>query len=86
MFGKRLRNEVKYVGRHDQGANEPYRDPAQFAAAVRRGDYDWLMVGRGLRPAGVTPSMRWAAAAGYAQVAHSDRLALYRRVRVARGP
>jgi hypothetical protein len=81
LFGDRLHNHVKYVGRHDEGANEPYRDRAQFAAAIRRGDYDWLMVGRGLRPAGVTPAMRWAPGAGYAQVAQSERLALYRRVR-----
>jgi hypothetical protein len=80
LFGDRMRNSVTYVGLHEEGARKPYRDPAQFEAAMRRGRYDWLMVGRGLRPGGVTPTMRWARAAGYAQVASSPRLALYRRL------
>jgi hypothetical protein len=81
LFGERLHNDVAYVGVRKDGAWAPHRDPARFAADLRDGNYDWLMVGRGLRPAGVTPAMRWATAAGYTQVARSDRLALYRRLR-----
>jgi hypothetical protein len=80
LFGERLHNQVAYVGLHPDGARAPHRDPARFAADLRRGRYEWLMVGRGRRGGAVTPAMRWAPAAGYAQVARSDRLALYRRV------
>ncbi|HEY0633260.1 MAG TPA: hypothetical protein VGC98_14485 [Thermoleophilaceae bacterium] len=79
MFGDRLRNRVSYVGEHSEGVNKPYRTPGAFAAALRRGRYDWLMVGRGVRPTVATPAMRWAPASGYRLVTQTMRLALYRR-------
>jgi hypothetical protein len=79
MFGDRLKNSVAYVGEHSQGVNKPYRSRTAFAAALSRGRYDWLMVGRGVRPTAATPAMRWAGASGYQLVAQTTRLALYRR-------
>jgi hypothetical protein len=78
MFGDRLRNEVDYVGEFSEGVNKPYATAAPFRAALRRGRYDWLMIGRGVRPEPTTPAMTWAAAAGYRLVAQTPRLALYR--------
>lgn len=79
LFGDRLRNDVRYAGLREDGVNKPYRDARAFGNAVRRGNYGWLMVGRGLRPNGTTPAMRWAPAAGFVPVATTPRLALYRR-------
>jgi ABC-type nickel/cobalt efflux system permease component RcnA len=79
LFGDRLRNDVRYAGLHEDGVNKPYRDARTFADVLRRGNYGWLMVGRGLRPNGTTPAMRWAPAAGFVPVATTPRLALYRR-------
>jgi hypothetical protein len=79
MFGVGLRNNVRYVGEHEEGVNKPYRDRARFVAAVGRGRNGWLMVGRGARGGLTTPAMRWAPTAGYVEVARTARLALYRR-------
>jgi hypothetical protein len=78
MFGERFRNHVDYVGEWSHGVNKPYRGEAAFGEDVRRGRYDWLIVGRGAPPTSTTPAMSWAAASGYRLVAQTQRLALYR--------
>jgi hypothetical protein len=76
-FGPRLGNEVAYVGREDGGFLRRYRDQASFAAALRRGGYDLLIVGLGRPPAiPRVPEARWAREAGFRIVARSGRLAL----------
>jgi hypothetical protein len=78
MFGERFHNHVDYVGEWSEGVNKPYRSQAAFTADLRKGRYDWLMVGRGIPPAGDPPAMSWAATAGYRLAAQTPRLALYR--------
>lgn len=79
-FGPRFRNEVEYVGSVDKDVFRRYRTTAAFTAAVRRGDYDYLVVGRGrdVSKPGVREE-RFAEAAGYTLVKRSPRLSLYRR-------
>jgi hypothetical protein len=83
MYGERFRNEVDYVGEFEDGVNKPYGTGADFIEAVRRGGYDWLMIGRGRPPAPTTAETRWAPRAGYTLVARTERLALYRAAREA---
>lgn len=84
MFGPRLRNEVEFAGPWQREMLRSYRDARSFAAAVRRGAYDLLVVGRGFLAApGRPPALEiaeegWARAAGLVQVAQSDTLTLYR--------
>ena len=76
-FGPRLGNDVAYVGREDRGFLRRYRDRASFAAALRRGGYDLLIVGLGRPPAiPRVPEARWARESGFETIARSDRLAL----------
>jgi hypothetical protein len=77
-FGPRLGNEVAYVGRPDDGMLRRYRSPDEFAAALRRGSYDYLIVGRGRPPQDTIREERWALAAGFEPVARSPQLSLLR--------
>ncbi|HEV3229569.1 MAG TPA: glycosyltransferase family 39 protein [Solirubrobacteraceae bacterium] len=77
LFGPRLFNHVSYVGRFDRGLLREYSSAPSFLAAVRRGRYDLLDVGRGVPPRPETPTQRWAASTGYVRVLASLRFALY---------
>ncbi len=73
-FGTRIENEVEFMGRFVDGFLTPYRDEASFQAALRRGRYDVLVVGRGFYPPQATPEQRWAIDAGWRTVSLTRRL------------
>ncbi len=76
-FGPRFENEVEYVGPLVREMQQRYESQGAFAAALERGDYDFIVVGRG-RPELPPPQEgSWAAAAGWERVERSDRLELY---------
>jgi hypothetical protein len=75
-FGPRYENEVGYVGELDQDTIRRFDSREGFVAAVRRGGYDVLVVGRG-SSSGDEES--WARAAGYEPVAESPRLVAFIR-------
>ena len=54
-FGTRIDNDVQFVGEFRRGFLTPYRTAARFQAALRRGRYDVLVVGRGFFPPQSTP-------------------------------
>jgi hypothetical protein len=72
-FGTRIGNDVEYIGYFD-GFLRKYPTEARFQAALRRGHYDAIVVGRGFYPPQNTPEQRWAIAAGWRTVALSTRL------------
>jgi hypothetical protein len=72
-FGTRIGNEVEYVGYFD-GFLRRYPTEDRFHAALERGRYDFLVVGRGFYPPQPTREQRWAMAAGWRTVALSTRL------------
>lgn len=76
-FGPRLANEVAYVGPWKDELLRQYRRRSAFVAAVLRGDYDLLLIGRGVIPKPRAPEERWAEAAGYRLLTGGRRLALY---------
>jgi hypothetical protein len=82
-FGERLRNEVEYVGPTVDGQLREYDDRARWAAAVRRGEFDLLLVGRGGYaddcpvPGAESDDDAWARAEGFRMLAQSDHLTLY---------
>ncbi|MGI8513004.1 MAG: hypothetical protein ACR2NH_10320, partial [Solirubrobacteraceae bacterium] len=78
-FGPRLRNRVAFIGPKVRESLGAYSTEAEFLAAVRRDDYDLLLVGRGLDPKPNRRSERWVQATGFRLVAESRRLALYAR-------
>jgi len=78
-FGPRMRNDVAYVGPWVEDLLREYRNRGAFEAAVREGDYDLLLIGRGQPPQPRVREERWATATGYRRVAASARLALYRK-------
>jgi len=76
-FGPRFENEVEYVGPLVDEMQQRYEERGDFLAALERGGYDLLIVGRG-RPE--LPPVRegdWAASAGWELVAESERFELY---------
>jgi hypothetical protein len=75
-FGPRLHNRVDFVGPWRQGMLKMYLAPGPFVAALRRGRYDLVVVGRTRRPV-ATDVEHWPALAGYREVGLSDRLVLY---------
>lgn len=84
-FGERLRNEVDYLGPTVDEQLREYSRRDRWAAAIRRGRYDLLLVGRGgyAREECPVPGQdsdddRWARAEGFEILARSDRLTLYR--------
>ncbi|MDX6677815.1 MAG: hypothetical protein QOE31_1867, partial [Solirubrobacteraceae bacterium] len=72
-FGTRIGNHVEYIGYFD-GFLRRYPTRRRFQAALDRGHYDYLVVGRGFYPPQPTPEQRWAMAAGWRTVALSRRL------------
>jgi hypothetical protein len=83
VFGPRLRNEVAYNGPWVDDMLQYYARPGPFVAALRRGRYDLLVVGRGFLAAPGNPPRRdvleerWARAAGFPVLARSDALTLF---------
>jgi hypothetical protein len=73
-FGTRIENHVEFMGRFVKGFLTPWGNEASFQAALRRGRYDVLVVGRGFYPPQATPEQRWAIDAGWRTVALSPRL------------
>lgn len=82
-FGPRLRNHVAYVGPFRDGMLRRHTTAAAFVAALDRGGYDLILVGRGLAPApspgALAREETWALAAGWRLESASRRLALLRR-------
>jgi dolichyl-phosphate-mannose-protein mannosyltransferase len=77
-FGPRFANTVTYVGPTIRHMLQQYGSEQQFLAALRRGRYDLLVVGRGASPPQRAPEESWAIAAGYRLLAQSPRLTLLR--------
>jgi hypothetical protein len=84
-FGRRLGNDVTYVGEDDRGQLRAYEARAPFTEALARGAFDYLLVARApyaiactLPGAGSDPA-GWAEAAGWRRVSETTGLALYRR-------
>ena len=96
-FGPRYDNEVEYVGQVVDGQVHEYRRRSAFVAALRRGGYDLLVVGRVARPnldreteltvLDLPPEARWAAAVGFSEVVRdADFILLARDGRVSLPP
>ncbi len=75
-FGPRYENRVDYIGRNDQELERRYRTRAGFQAALRRGRYDLILIGRGRPPAPTVASERWAQQAGYRVLARGRAITL----------
>jgi hypothetical protein len=73
-FGPRIDNDVEFVGEFVDGFLTPYRNEASFRAALRRGRYDVLLVGRSDIPRQNTPAQRWAIDAGWRTISLTERL------------
>ena len=73
-FGTRIDNEVEFVGHFVRGFLTPYGTEASFQAALRRGRYDVLVVGRGFYPPKNTREQRWAIDAGWRTISLTTRL------------
>ncbi len=72
-FGTTIGNEVEYVGYFD-GFLRKYPTERRFQAALARGRYDVIVVGRGFYPPQDTREQRWAIDAGWRTIALSERL------------
>ena len=72
-FGTRISNHVEYIGYFD-GFLRRYPTQPRFQAALGRGRYDFVVIGRGFYPPQPTPEQRWALAAGWRTIALSERL------------
>jgi hypothetical protein len=83
-FGPRYRNTVTYVSDSQQRVLREFEDEADWADALRSGRHDLLVVGRGGYtaacpiPGSETDEDAWAREQGFAVLAQSDRLTLYR--------
>jgi hypothetical protein len=84
-FGERLGNEVDYLGPTVDEQLREYSRRDRWGEALRGGDYDLLLVGRGGYAGAACPvpgqysdDDRWARDAGLEVLARSDRLTLYR--------
>ncbi len=76
-FGTRIANEVEFVGvMPDNGFLARYGDEPRFQAALRRGRYDLLVVGRGISTPRETGEQRWATDAGWRTLFLSKRFRL----------
>jgi hypothetical protein len=73
-FGTRIDNDVEFVGRFVDGFLTPYGDEASFRAALQRGRYDVLVIGRSDVARQNTPAQRWAIGAGWRTISLSERL------------
>lgn len=85
LFGPRLGNHVGYVGSVEAGQVWPHARAAEFRRALQRGGYGLLVVGRltnsagRVQTAGDPPHARWAAAAGFSEVARDRSFVLLAR-------
>jgi hypothetical protein len=70
-FGPRLENRVETVARLERGQQTAYRTRGAFLAALRRGNYDALIVGTGAVPGppGRVREVAWSRRAGFVPVA-----------------
>jgi hypothetical protein len=73
-FGTRIDNDVEYVGHFVDGFLTPYRDERSFHAALRRGRYDVLAVGRSTIAEQQTPEQAWALSSGWRTISLSPKL------------
>jgi Dolichyl-phosphate-mannose-protein mannosyltransferase len=82
-FGPRLRNEVVTVARLHDGSMTAYDNRADFARALRAGNYDALLVGTGSvpQPPSRVRELAWARAEGFVPAAGSQRLIALARSR-----
>lgn len=78
-FGPRLANRVQYVGPVVRHTLLQYEQPRALAAALRRGRYDVVVLGRSSFPGRAPTPPAWVAAAGYRQVSQSARLVFFVR-------
>jgi hypothetical protein len=80
LFGPDLANDVSYIGETRDGALYPYEDPASYAAALKRGDYDLVMVGNE-KPLAFPQrdEADWTRAAGYREVIADENFTLWTR-------
>ena len=83
-FGPRLRRHVDFVGYMTDGQLREYETRRAFLAQVRHGDYDLLVVGRGLAayggcrvPGSESDEDAWAREEGFPLLAQTGRLSLY---------
>jgi hypothetical protein len=78
-FGPELENDVRYVGPTVDGMLRPYTRPEPLLAALRRGDYDFLIVQRQAWVRLGLPEQQenWLRADGWHVMAESERAALY---------
>jgi hypothetical protein len=83
-FGPRMGNHVDYLGPTVRHGLREYPTRRRWAAALRRGRYDLLIVGRGgysracPLPGQFSDDDRWARAEGLTRIAGDSRLTLYR--------
>ena len=75
LMGPGYRNVVRGVGDFERGYLRAERTSADFAAAVKTGRYELLVIGR--YTPGAAREERWARQAGFRKVAESSRMALY---------
>jgi hypothetical protein len=77
-FGPRLDNRVDYLGTFVDGTLRQWRRRGGFAAQVRRGRYDAIVLGTGIPPTagGEEPQASWARELGYTERARTRRLVL----------
>jgi hypothetical protein len=78
LFGPDLENEVEYVGETRDGMLLPYEDPAAYAAALDRGDYDLVLVGNE-KPLAFPQfdEAAWTHAAGFRELAADTNFSLF---------
>jgi hypothetical protein len=83
-FGKRMNRTVDYLGHEVNGQLREYGSETAWNAAIEKGDYDLLVVGRGgyarecLLPGSETDDDAWARGAGFPVIARTARQTLYR--------
>jgi hypothetical protein len=82
-FGPRLHNRIDYLGPTVRHQLREYSTRAHWVAAIRRGRYDILIVGRGGYaaacpvPGQFSDDDRWARDEGFRRIVRTDRLTLY---------
>ena len=81
LFGPRLENHVRYIGRDDRGLIRHHEGYEEWRRAVRDANLDLLLVGRVPQPLSPSPEAGWAERAGFRAVATSPRFAVYRVAR-----
>ena len=84
-FGPRFERDVAFVGPMVDGQLREYASRARFFTELRTGEYELLVVGRGIGayggcavPGSESDEDAWMRAAGYPLIAQTHRLSLYR--------